>query len=196
MQAISLDKQKLEEVAGQLRDVQMRLDELQPKLIATREQLARSIVRAPASGRVVGLKLFTIGGVVAPGDTVMEIVPQDRALVIEAKISPDHADDVRIGMSTQVRFTALQERNLPILKGDVSKISADSFEDERTGMRYFMAEIVVPPTELAKIKMVRADGGLRPGLMAEILIPLRKRTALTYLIEPLTQTLWRSGREH
>jgi len=196
MQAISLDKQKLEEVAGQLRDVQMRLDELQPKLIATREQLARSIVRAPASGRVVGLKLFTIGGVVAPGETVMEIVPQDRALVIEAKISPDHADDVRIGMSTQVRFTALQERNLPILKGDVSKISADSFEDERTGMRYFMAEIVVPPIELAKIKMVRADGGLRPGLMAEILIPLRKRTALTYLIEPLTQTLWRSGREH
>lgn len=196
MQAVSLDKQMLEEVAGQLRDVQMRLDELQPKLIATREQLARSIVRAPASGRVVGLKLFTVGGVVSPGETVMEIVPQDRALVIEARVAPNDADDVRPGMSTQVRFTALQERNLPILHGRIEKISADSFEDERTGMRYFNAEVVVPPSELAKIRKVRADGGIRAGLTAEVLVPLRKRTAFGYLMEPLTQTLWRAGREH
>jgi HlyD family secretion protein len=196
MQAVSLDKQMLEDVAGQLRDVQMRLDELQPKLIATREQLARSIVRAPASGRVVGLKLFTVGGVVTPGETVMEIVPQDRALVIEARVAPNDADDVRPGMSTQVRFTALQERNLPILHGRISKISADSFEDDRTGMRYFNAEIIVPPSELAKIRKIRADGGLRAGLTAEVLVPLRKRSAFGYLMEPLTQTLWRAGREH
>lgn len=196
MQSVSLDKQMLEEVAGQLRDVQMRLDELQPKLIATREQLARSIVRAPASGRVVGLKLFTVGGVVNPGETVMEIVPQDRALVIEARVAPNDADDIRPGMSTQVRFTALQERNLPILHGRIVKISADSFEDDRTGMRYFNAEVIVPPAELAKIRKVRADGGIRAGLMAEVMVPLRKRTALAYLMEPLTQTLWRAGREH
>src|SRR3546814_10351776 len=89
-----------------------------------------STVRAPASGRVVGLKIFTVGGVVSAGETLMEIVPQDRALVIDGKASPTDADDLAPGMETQIRFTALQERNLPILVGQISKISADSFEDE------------------------------------------------------------------
>lgn len=77
-----------------------------------------------------------------------------------------------------------------------SKISADSLEDPRTGLRYFSLEVVVPPQETAKIEAVRADGGLRAELPAEVLIPLRKRSALTYLFEPLTQTLWKAGREH
>lgn len=196
MQVVALDKQMMEEVAAQMREGQIRLDELQPKLVSVREQLARSTVRAPASGRVVGLKIFTVGGVVGAGETVMEIVPQDRALVIEAKASPTDADDLRPGMDTQVRFTALQERNLPILMGRISKISADSFEDERTGMRFFKIELIVPPSELAKLRLVRKDGGLRAGLPVDVMIPLRKRTALSYLIEPLTQTLWMAGREN
>lgn len=196
LQMLSLDKQKLEEVAGQLRDTQIRLDELQPRLVAVREQLARSTVRAPASGRVVGLKIFTVGGVVAGGETLMEIVPQDRALVIEGKAAPTDADDLAPGMTTQIRFTALQERNLPILTGTISKVSADSFEDERTGQNYFSIELVVPSTELEKLKKVRSDGGIRAGLPVEIMITLRKRTALSYLIEPLTQSLWLAGREN
>lgn len=196
MQSLSLQKQMMEDVAGQLRDVQVKLDELQPRLLATREQLSRSTVRAPASGRVVGLKVFTIGGVVAAGETLMEIVPQDRALVIDGKVSPTDADDLTVGMETQVRFSGLQERNLPILRGNIAKVSADGFEDEKTGIRYFRIEVVVPPSELAKIRAVRHDGGVRAGLPAEVMIPLRKRTALTYLVEPLTQTLWRAGREH
>ena len=100
-----------------MREVQIRIDEIIPKLSAVREQLARSIVRAPASGRVVGLKVFTVGGVVSAGDVLMEIVPQDRALVIEGKVSPTDADDLSPGMKTQVRFSALQERNMPILNG-------------------------------------------------------------------------------
>ncbi len=196
LQIVSLERQMKEEVATQLRETQVRLDELQPRLIATREQLRRSTVRAPASGRVVGLKVFTVGGVVAPGDVLMEIVPQDRALVVEAKASPTHADDLRIGMETQVRFSGLQERNLPILNGEISKVSADVLEDERTGQRYFKIQVVVPPKELAVIREFRPDGALRAGLPAEVMVPLRKRTALAYLVEPLTQTLWRAGREH
>ncbi|WP_447754666.1 HlyD family type I secretion periplasmic adaptor subunit [Sphingopyxis fribergensis] len=196
MQIVSLDKQMMEEVAAKMREGQVRLDELQPKLVSVREQLARSTVRAPANGRVVGLKIFTVGGVVGAGDTLMEIVPQDRALVIEGKASPTDADDLSPGMETQVRFTALQERNLPILKGRISKISADSFEDERTGLRFFKIELLVPPSEIAKLRQVRADGGLRAGLPVDVMIPLRKRTALSYLIEPLTQTLWMAGREN
>ena len=179
-----------------MREVQIRIDEITPKLSAVREQLARSIVRAPASGRVVGLKVFTVGGVVSAGDVLMEIVPQDRALVIEGKVSPTDADDLSPGMTTQVRFSALQERNLPILKGQLTKISADSFEDQRSGTQYFKIEAVVPPGELAKLDLIRRGGALKAGLPAQVLIPLRKRTALDYLIEPLTQSLWKAGREH
>lgn len=196
MQMVALDKQKMEEVATHMRDVQVRLDELQPKLIAAREQLERSTVRAPAGGRVVGLKMFTVGGVAPPGETLMEIVPQDRALVIEGKASPTDADDLRPGMETQVRFSALQERNMPILTGRISRISADSFEDQRTGVHFFRIEVLVPPAERAKLRRIRTDGGLKAGLPVEIMIPLRKRTALTYLTEPLMQSLWIAGREN
>lgn len=195
LQSVSLNRAMMEEVAGQLRQVQMKLDEVQPRLVAVREQLGRSVVRAPASGRVVGLKVFTVGGVVAAGETVMEIVPQDRALVVEARAAPTDADDLKIGMKTQVRFSALQERNLPILNGTISKVSADSFEDERSGVRYFEMEVIVPPSEIDRIRRVRADPGLRPGLPADVMVPLRKRSALDYLLEPLSQTVWRAGRE-
>ena len=196
LEVLTLDKRRLEEVASQLRELQMRLDEVTHKLTAVREQLARSTVRAPASGRVVGLKVFTVGGVVAAGDTLMEIVPQDRVLVIEGKALPTDADDLVPGMETQVRFSALQERNLPILMGRLTKVSADSFEDERKGMRYFRIEAVVPPSELAKLELFRRGGGLSAGLPAEIMISLRKRIALEYLVEPMTQCLWHAGREN
>lgn len=197
MQLMTLDRRMQEEVAGQLRDVQIRLDELQPRLIALREQLARAVVRAPEGGKVVGLTVFTVGGVVAPGATLMEIVPQDRALVIQANVSPGDADDLRIGQTTQVRFTSLHERDLPILKGKLTKLSADSFQDEQSGQRFFRAEVAVPPSEMERIRKVRGPRtGLQAGLPVEVLVPLRKRTALDYLLEPLTQTFWRSGREH
>jgi HlyD family type I secretion membrane fusion protein len=196
LQGVSLYRAQMEDVATQLRATQLRLAEVQPKLLSTRERLGRSVVRAPASGRVVGLKVFTVGGVASAGATLMEIVPQDRALVVSARASPTDADDLKIGMSTQVRFSALQERNLPIVHGAISKVSADSFEDERTGGRYFEIEVIVPPEELDRIRAVRADLGLRPGLPAEVMVPLRKRSALEYLLEPLTQTVWRAGREN
>lgn len=196
MQMVSLDRARLEEIATELGELQQRLDEIQPKLQAMREQVAGSVIRAPTGGRVVGLKAFTIGGVVAAGATIMEIVPQDRALVVEARAAPTDADDLKVGMDTQVRFSAIQERSLPILKGSVSRISADSFEDERTGQRYFEIEVIVPPGELEKIRRLRGETGLRAGLPAEVMVPLRRRSALNYLLEPLTQTLWRSGREH
>ncbi len=196
LQIVSLERQRMEEVATELRDVQVRLEEIAPKLISVREQIARATVRAPASGQVVGLQVFTEGGVVAAGATLMEIVPQDRVLVIDAKASPTDADDLSIGMKTQIRFPSLQERSIPIIEGRISKVSADSFEDERTGNHYFEIEVMVPPEELAKLREFRADGGIRAGLPAEVMVPMHKRTALAYLIEPITRSVWRAGREY
>jgi len=193
---ISIDRRTQEEVATELRDVQVRLDEILPRLNATRQQITRATVRAPATGQVVALKVFTEGGVVIAGDTLMEIVPTDRRLVIEAKAAPTDADDLTIGMTTQIRFPALQEKDLPIIDGQISKVSADSFEDPRTGAHYFEIEVMVPPESLEKLKEFRADGGIRAGLPAQVVVPLRKRTALGYLLEPLSSTFWKVGREH
>lgn len=193
---ISIDRRMQEEIATELRDLQVRLDEVMPRLNATRQQIARATVRAPATGQVVALKVFTEGGVVIAGDMLMEIVPSDRGLVIEAKAAPTDADDLTIGMTTEIRFPALQEKDLPIIKGQISKISADSFEDQRTGAHYFEIEVMVPPESLDKLKEFRADGGIRAGLPAQVVVPLRKRTALGYLLEPLSSTFWKVGREH
>ena len=192
---ISIDRRTQEEIATELRDLQVRLDEVMPRLNSTRQQIARATVRAPATGQVVALKVFTEGGVVIAGDTLMEIVPSDRSLVIEAKAAPTDADDLTIGMTTQIRFPALQEKDLPIIEGQISKISADSFEDQRTGTHYFEIEVMVPLESLDKLKEFRADGGIRAGLPAQVVVPLRKRTALGYLLEPLSSTFWKVGRE-
>lgn len=195
-QIVSLQRQQMEEVAQQLSETERLLGEAQPKLIAARGQLERTLVRAPATGEVVGLTIFTVGGVVRPGDKMMDIVPTSAALVLEAMVSPADADDLRIGQKTEVRFPAFHERNMPMLNGRVTKVSADSFLDEKSGQRYFRAEVTVPESEMAVIRQVRgAQPGLKPGLPAEVVIPLKKRTALQYLLEPLEQRFWSSFRE-
>ena len=136
------------------------------------------------------------GGVVQPGQTLMEIVPKNAELVIRARVSPDDADDLMVGQKTEIRIPAFHERNLPMLNGVITEISADSFLDEKTGTRFFTADVAVPPSETAKIARVRgAEQGLRPGLPVEVVVPLRKRTALQYFFEPLQQSIWRSFRE-
>lgn len=190
-------KRHTDEVVDQLRQAEQAIEDAEPKLGAVRDRLARAVVRAPATGRVVGLKIFTVGGVVAPGEVLMEVVPDRAELVLDATVSPNDADDLRPGLLAQVRFPSFHERDLPTLTGRVTRVSADSFLDEHTGQRFFKAQVSVPPAELAQIRKVRgAANGLRPGLPATIVIPLRKRTALQYLLEPLEQTFWSSFREH
>ena len=195
MQSISIRSTRLEDVATELRDTQTRLSEVLPKLVATREQLERAKVRAPATGQVVGLSVFTIGGVVAPGQTLMEVVPDNRKLIIQAQISPQDADDVYVGQQAQIRFSSVHDRTLPLLTGQVRTISADSFTDEKTGRSYFRSEIEVPPAELRQVRGVLGHGQLRPGLPVEVVLNVRKRTALQYLLEPLTMSWWSSLRE-
>ena len=180
-----------EDVADQLRLIDVQLNELRPRMVELRAQIARNEVRAPASGEVVGLTIFTQGGVIAPGQSLMEIVPRDASQVIVAQIAPNDVDNLRVGQETEVKFPGLRERNPPIILGRVTRISADSFTVEQTGATYFRAEIVVPARELAKLG--RGAETLRPGAPVEVVVLLRKRTALTYLLEPLTNNLWRSG---
>ncbi|MDZ4111375.1 MAG: HlyD family type I secretion periplasmic adaptor subunit [Brevundimonas sp.] len=193
LQMSGVSSEMNEDVADQLRQIDVQLNELRPRMAELRSQISRSEVRAPASGQVVGLTIFTQGGVIQPGQTLMEIVPDDASQIIVAQISPNDVDNLRIGQETEVRFPGLRERNPPAIHGRVTRISADSFTQEETGASYFRAEIVVPADELAKLG--RSANTLRPGAPVEVIILLRKRTALSYLVEPLTNNLWRSGSE-
>jgi HlyD family secretion protein len=195
MQSLSIVRGRLEQIESDLKDTQSKLSEVFPKLVATREQLQHAMVRAPASGQVVGLTVFTVGGVVAAGQTLMGIVPDGRELVIQAQVNPSDADDVYLGQSVQVRFLSVHNSSLPLFSGRVRTVSADSFTDEKTGRSFFRAEIVVPEDELNKVRSVLGNGELRPGLPVEAMLTVRKRTALAYLLEPLTGTFWRAGHE-
>ena len=188
MQSLSITRGTLEEIATELRTTEAKISEVLPKLIALREELERAQIRAPAAGQVVGLSVFTVGGVVAPGETLMEIVPSDPTLIIQVQVNPSDADNVYRGQLAQVRFESVHDQNLPLISGRVRTISADRFTDERTGQAYFRAEIEVAPAELKKIEGLLGKGQLRPGLPVEAMLSVRKRTALQYLLEPLTGT--------
>jgi HlyD family secretion protein len=134
--------------------------------------------------------------VVAPGQKLLDVVPDKAGLVIEARVQPQDADDIHVGQEVEVKFPSLHDRTLPVLKGTLTKLSADSFADEKTNQRYFQAEATVPVETLQRLKL--AENGmfqLKPGLPAQVLIPLRKRTALQYLTQPLTEAIWRSFHE-
>lgn len=182
-----------EDVAEQLRQVEVQLNEAQPRLADLRSQIARAEIRSPATGQVVGLTVFTQGGVIAPGQTLMEVVPDDASQVIVAEVDPSYIDNLRVGLTSEVKFPGLHERNPPILHGRVILISPDAIADTQTGRSHYRAEIVVPQTELEKLGS--AADQIRSGMPAEVVILTRKRTALAYLTEPLTRSLWRSGAE-
>jgi HlyD family type I secretion membrane fusion protein len=195
MQSLSVSRERLEQIESDLKDTQSKLSETLPKLVATREQLQHSMVRAPATGQVVGLQVFTVGGVVSAGQKLMDIVPDGRELLIQAQLQPSDADDAYKGQTAQIRFVSVHNRTLPLFSGIVRTVSADSFTDEKTGRSYFRVEIIVPEAELNRVRSVLGNGELRPGLPVEAVLTVRKRTALQYLIEPLTGAMWRSGHE-
>lgn len=186
----------LEDRAEQVRDIEARLAQLLPQLAGARAELENTLLRAPVSGVIVGLHANTLGGVIRAGEPVMDIVPEGQDLIVEAHVRPEDADDVHPGLQSEVRITAFSGRSMPMLEGEVQRISADRFTDERTGAAYFLARVSVPQPELQRLaddSRVRAQ--VRPGLPAQVVIPTRKRTALQYFLEPLNQTLWGSFRE-
>ena len=185
----------LEDRAEEIRDVEARLAQLLPQLAGARAELERTLMRAPVAGVIVGLQANTVGGVIQSGQAVMEIVPEGQDLIVEARVRPEDADNLRPDQESEVRITAFSGRNMPLLRGKVQRVSADRFIDERTGQAYFLTQVAVPRAELERLTARDANAEVRPGLPAEVVIPTRKRTALQYFLEPLNQSIWSSFRE-
>ena len=197
LRQIEAEKSYRERASAELREVEFTLGELMPKYRAAHDQLERLRIRAPVSGTVIGLSVFTVGGVIAPGQTLMDIVPDNADLVVGARVSIDDADDLRIGQKAQVRFLSLHERNLPIIFGQLTRLSADSMVDKESGLAFYTAEVRVAADQMKQLQKVRGEGfELRAGAPVAILIPLKKRTALQYALEPLSETMWAAFREH
>ncbi len=197
MQALTLDSQHREKVSGELREAEAALNEVLPKYRAAHQQLEATRIRAPATGQVVGLSIFTVGGVIEPGQKLMDIVPDKAPLVVEAQLSPDDADDVHVGLPAEVRVTAIHDRAAPPLDGTITRMSADAFHDDKTGRAYYTVTVTVPAAKLAALdaREGRADT-LKPGLPVEVLVSLKRRTLLQYLFEPIDQAAWRGMHEH
>lgn len=196
IQALTLESQLAERVSTELRETEAALGQLEPKWRAARVELEGVRIRATATGQVVGLQVFTVGGVVAPGQRLMEIVPDKAPLVVEAQISPEDADDVHVGLPADVQVTALHDRSAAPLTGTITRMSADVFQDEKTGRAFFTMTVTVPAEKLAALdrQQGRVDT-LKPGLPVEVLVTLRPRTMLAYLLEPLRQATWRGMHE-
>lgn len=197
LRQIEAEKTYRERASAELRAVEFALGELMPKYRAANDQLERLRIRAPVSGTVIGLSVFTIGGVISPGQTLMDIVPDKSDLVVEARVSIVQADDLRVGQQAQVRFLGLHERNMPIITGRLTRLSADSLVDEKSGEAYYTAEVRVPADQMRQMEKIRGGNfELRAGAPVAVLVPLKKRTALQYAFEPLTDTMWKAFREH
>lgn len=194
--SVASSRRYVEDSASVLRDTQFQLNEIMPKWLEAKQQLERTVIRAPVTGRVVGLKVFSVGGVVQGGQPILDIVPDAAPLVVKANFEPGDIDGVYEGREAEVKFLSLHDRNLPILMGSVRNVSADSLTDEQSGRSYFTAEIIVPKEQMDRLKAVRGeDTGVRAGVPVQVLVKLRQRTALQYMLDPLTETMRRAMRE-
>lgn len=190
-QIVDLNGTRFEQAAAEMRTLRDKIVELKEKLPTAEDAYKRTAIRAPISGRVVNLQVHTIGGVIASGAPVLDVVPDDDQLVVETRLDPKDRDVVASGMPAEVRFTAFNQRNSLPVKGRVVWISADGLSDERTGLPYYVARIELiedPSTALS-------GGSIYPGMQANVMIVTGQKTALSYLFRPLTRTFTGAFRE-
>mgnify|MGYP002641167018 CR=1 FL=1 len=183
----------INEVVQQLSETQAELFDLADRIRASEDKLARTEIRAPIGGTVVNLQVHTPGGVIAPGAPLLDIVPSDDPLVIEARIDPSDIDVVRIGLEAQVRISAFSQRNILPIPGVVNYVSADRLTDERTGAVYYVARIHL---EEKDILAALQGAELQSGMQAEVMIATGSRTALEAIIRPISNSFNRAFREN
>jgi HlyD family secretion protein len=184
--------QRVEEVDEQLAEVQMQRGEAEEGLAAANDTLRRTEITAPVAGTVLDLRFKTTGGVIGPGEPVLDLVPSADELVIEARVPPTDIDDIAAGQSAHVMFPSLPQRQLLRIAGMVESVSADALTDEHSGETYYRAKVTVDRDDLA----LAAPGvELTPGMPAEAFIATTERTLLAYLLQPLREILAHTFRE-
>ena len=191
LQITQARKTFLEQVETDLRTTQAKLFESAERLHASMAELSRMEVRAPEAGVVVDMAVHTVDGVIAPGGRILDIVPQNDQLVVDAQIRPADIDGLYVGMPAEIRFPAFNQRTTPMIHGQLESVSADRLVDPKTNMPYFSVGVLVDE----KSKDSIAGLNIIPGMPAEVVIKKGERTLLSYLIQPMTDTIVRAMRE-
>jgi HlyD family secretion protein len=191
LQILQLDQDFRTEVLRDLRDAQGKIAEVRERVIAAEDQLKRVDIRAPQSGFVHQLSVHTIGGVIANGETIMQIVPRSDQLVVEARVAPQDIDQVAVGSVAAVRVMAGNQRTMQDIRGVLVHVSADLTREPQTGASYYLVRAALDADYANKL----GDMRLVPGMPADAFIETQPRTPLQYLLKPLEDQIVRTFRE-
>jgi HlyD family type I secretion membrane fusion protein len=181
----------MQQAADELEDTSKQIRDLQEKMLPSEDAIRRETISAPVAGKVVGLKVHTVGGVIGAKEPLMDIVPSGGVLMVEARIGVDDISEVHPGNDADIRITAYKQRSTPLLSGKVNYIAADRSTDEQSKTPYYIIRVKVDEASVKKAQNVE----LYPGMTAEVFVKTGARTAFEYLFEPITNTLRRSLRE-
>jgi HlyD family secretion protein len=188
LQIIGVTQNMQTDASKELREIEARIAELLERKVAAEDQLKRIYLRAPQTGFVHDLTVHTVGGVIGPGENVMTIVPTHDTLSVEARIGTSDIDQVAVGQQAVLRFPALNQRTTPEIRGTVTRIGADLTKDPQGNAVYFTLRISISDSDREAFKIV-------PGMPVEAFISTHERTALSYLMKPLSDQVTRAFRE-
>jgi len=191
LQKYQLRNAFLEGVSDELRKVQTDIFDYTERMQAANYVLAQTELRSPVNGTVTDLKAHTEGGVVTPGEVLLEIVPLDDRLILEARVRPQDVDRIHVGLPAGIKLSAFEQRTMPELEGSVTYLSADIIEDVRSGQTYFLTRVEVPESELSRLNGQK----IQPGMSADVFIRTGERSFLGYLLDPITASFAYAWRE-
>jgi HlyD family secretion protein len=191
LQIIQIQQDFRAEVGKDLADIRSKMSELVERKVSAEDLLNRVEIRAPQDGTVHQLTVHTIGGVVAPGEAIMLVVPSADHLTVEAKITPQDRPQLHLGQQAVLRFSAFNQRTTPEIEGKISMVAADLTQDPRTGSAYYTTRISVSERDLSRLEGVK----LAPGMPVEAFVQTEARTVLSYFTKPLSDQVTRAFRE-
>jgi HlyD family secretion protein len=192
LQILTSDAERADQITTQLEQGRTELATVTEKLHSSTDILKRTIITAPLPGTILNMRFKTEGGVLKPGESILDIVPAEDMLLIDARVSPTDIDAVRAGLAAKVQLTAYSGRSMPRINGIVRSVSADRLTDEATRQPYYLARVQVDREE---VKRVDSRIELMSGMPAEVLIVTGERTMAEYIFQPFLDALWRSFRE-
>jgi membrane fusion protein, epimerase transport system len=190
LKILQIDKEFQREVIEELSKVQSELSELNEKTQWLEDTVTRTVIKAPESGMVLGLTVHTLGAVIPPGGHLLDIVPQEEKLVVEAQVSPIDIDRVHTGQNCEIRFSAFKSAKTPKVSGSLTTLSADRLTDEQNKISYYLARVEVDKVGLEELRQRGLI--LLPGMPAEVLINTGDRTFFEYLMQPISNMFARS----
>ena len=191
LEIIQVDRDLASEVAKELREIEGKIGEFVERKVAAEDQLKRIDIRAPQDGVVHQSIAHTVGGVITPSDAIMLVVPEADKLIVEAKVTPQDIDQLRLGQEAVLRFSAFNQRTTPQITGTLKQISADITTEERTGTSYYTIRVAMSDKDVPLL----GDRTLVPGMPVEVFVTTSDRRVLSYLVKPLTDQITRAFRE-